>query len=123
MERGRLAPSSTSSSRNLMFRMTNPRGGYLSSITLGLNWYLNPNALIMTNYVYTTGFFGYKWAQITQLFTPLAAVSNSPSKPYLITKTGKRGFDCSAFFKLSKYTFTTLTPGTDLDSTNRAPGA
>ena len=35
-----------------------PRGGYLSSITLGLNWYLNPNAFIMTNYVYTTGFFG-----------------------------------------------------------------
>ncbi len=35
-----------------------PRGGYLSSITLGLNWYLNPNALVMTNYVYTTGFFG-----------------------------------------------------------------
>ena len=35
-----------------------PRGGYLSSITLGLNWYLNPNAMIMTNYVYTTGFFG-----------------------------------------------------------------
>ncbi|MBJ7306105.1 MAG: hypothetical protein JHD26_16775, partial [Gemmataceae bacterium] len=35
-----------------------PRGGYLSSITLGLNWYLNPSALIMTNYVYTTGFFG-----------------------------------------------------------------
>jgi phosphate-selective porin OprO and OprP len=35
-----------------------PRGGYLSSVTLGLNWYLNPNALVMTNYVYTTGFFG-----------------------------------------------------------------
>ncbi|MSR51631.1 MAG: hypothetical protein EXS07_16470, partial [Gemmataceae bacterium] len=35
-----------------------PRGGYLSSVTLGLNWYLNPNAMIMTNYVYTTGFFG-----------------------------------------------------------------
>lgn len=35
-----------------------PRGGYLSSLTLGLNWYLNPNALVMTNYVYTTGFFG-----------------------------------------------------------------
>jgi len=35
-----------------------PRGGYLSSITLGLNWYLNPNAMIMSNYVYTTGFFG-----------------------------------------------------------------
>ena len=34
------------------------RGGYLSSITLGLNWYLNPNAMIMTNYVYTTGFLG-----------------------------------------------------------------
>lgn len=35
-----------------------PRGGYLSAVTLGLNWYLNPNALVMTNYVYTTGFFG-----------------------------------------------------------------
>ncbi|MEI7854842.1 MAG: porin [Planctomycetota bacterium] len=34
------------------------RGGYLSSITLGLNWYLNPNAMIMSNYVYTTGFLG-----------------------------------------------------------------
>ena len=35
-----------------------PRGGYLSAVTLGLNWYLNPNALVMTNYIYTTGFFG-----------------------------------------------------------------
>lgn len=34
-----------------------PRGGNLSAFTLGLNWYLNPNALIMANYVYTTGTF------------------------------------------------------------------
>ncbi len=33
------------------------RGGNLSAFTLGLNWYLNPNALIMANYVYTTGTF------------------------------------------------------------------
>jgi len=33
-------------------------GGHLDSITLGLNWYLNPNAKIQWNYVFTTGFFG-----------------------------------------------------------------
>lgn len=36
----------------------NQVGGYLGSTTLGINWYLNPSALIMANYVYTTGFFG-----------------------------------------------------------------
>lgn len=39
---------------------SSPRGGYLSSATLGLNWFLNPNAMVMTNYVYTTGLFGPK---------------------------------------------------------------
>jgi phosphate-selective porin OprO/OprP len=33
-------------------------GGRLDSITLGLNWYLNPNARIQWNYVFTSGFFG-----------------------------------------------------------------
>ena len=33
------------------------RGGNLSAFTFGLNWYLNPNALVMANYVYTTGTF------------------------------------------------------------------
>jgi len=40
-----------------------PRGGNLSAFTLGLNWYLNPNALIMANYVYTTGTFNAKSSQ------------------------------------------------------------
>ena len=40
-----------------------PRGGNLSAFTLGLNWYLNPNALIMANYVYTTGTFNAKPSQ------------------------------------------------------------
>ena len=34
------------------------RGGNLNAITLGLNWYLNPNASMMMNYVYTTGLLG-----------------------------------------------------------------
>lgn len=34
------------------------KGGELDSITVGLNWYLNPNTKIMLNYVYTTGLFG-----------------------------------------------------------------
>jgi phosphate-selective porin OprO/OprP len=33
-------------------------GGRLDSISAGLNWYLNPNAKIQWNYVFTTGFFG-----------------------------------------------------------------
>ena len=33
------------------------RGGNLSAFTLGMNWYLNPNATIMTNYVFTSGTF------------------------------------------------------------------
>ncbi len=77
-----------------------PRGGYQSSITLGLNWYLNPNAMIMSNYVYTTGFIGANGTDNAD-FTLLAADSNSLSKPCLITKTGKGRFDCSSFFKLS----------------------
>ena len=40
-----------------------PRGGHLSAFTLGLNWYLNPNALIMANYVYTTGTFNAKGSE------------------------------------------------------------
>jgi phosphate-selective porin OprO/OprP len=39
------------------------RGGNLSAFTLGLNWYLNPNALVMANYVYTTGTFNEKSSQ------------------------------------------------------------
>ncbi|MFM7112582.1 MAG: porin [Planctomycetota bacterium] len=34
------------------------RGGNLNAITLGLNWFLNPNASMMMNYVYTTGLMG-----------------------------------------------------------------
>jgi phosphate-selective porin OprO/OprP len=34
------------------------RGGELDAFTLGLNWYLNPNARVMVNYVYMTGLFG-----------------------------------------------------------------
>ena len=33
------------------------RGGNLSAFTLGMNWYLNPNATVMTNYVFTSGCF------------------------------------------------------------------
>jgi len=39
------------------------RGGNLSAFTFGLNWYLNPNALVMANYVYTTGTFNEKSSQ------------------------------------------------------------
>ena len=39
-----------------------PRGGNLSAFTLGLNWYLNPNALVMANYVFTTGTFNTRSA-------------------------------------------------------------
>ncbi|MFN6053154.1 MAG: porin [Planctomycetia bacterium] len=35
-----------------------PRGGYLSSTTLGLNWFLNANTTFMANYVYSSGYFG-----------------------------------------------------------------
>jgi phosphate-selective porin OprO/OprP len=35
-----------------------PRGGYLSSTTLGLNWFLNTNTTFMANYVYNSGLFG-----------------------------------------------------------------
>lgn len=34
------------------------KGGELDAITFGLNWYWNPNAKMMLNYVYTTGLFG-----------------------------------------------------------------
>jgi hypothetical protein len=34
------------------------RGGYLSSTTIGLNWFLNANTTFMANYVYNSGFFG-----------------------------------------------------------------
>lgn len=34
------------------------RGGYLSSTTIGLNWFLNTNTTFMANYVYNSGFFG-----------------------------------------------------------------
>lgn len=34
------------------------RGGNLNAVTLGLNWFLNPNASMMVNYVYTTGLMG-----------------------------------------------------------------
>ena len=35
-----------------------PQGGYLSSTTLGLNWFLNANTTFMANYVYSSGYFG-----------------------------------------------------------------
>jgi phosphate-selective porin len=45
-----------------------PRGGNLSAFTLGLNWYLNPNALIMANYVYTTGTFNSRTSDSLEPF-------------------------------------------------------
>ncbi|NBR07490.1 MAG: hypothetical protein EBT92_17240 [Planctomycetes bacterium] len=35
-----------------------PRGGYLSSTTLGLNWFINSNTTFMANYAYNSGYFG-----------------------------------------------------------------
>lgn len=38
--------------------IANQKGGELDALTVGLNWYWNPNAKVMVNYVYTTGLLG-----------------------------------------------------------------
>ena len=50
---------------------TKPRGGYLSSTTLGLNWYINNNTTFMANYVYNSGYFGTN-SLYNSFFNPIA---------------------------------------------------